>query len=156
MLRNPQPPRVPPPSEPDEKAIRDLYQQLMDGWNRGDATAFAASFADTGDLVGFDGTHFTGREEIVAFHQPLFATHLKGSRLVGAVAGIKYPGPDVAVFHVRGGTIMAGESVPLPSRDSIQTIVVQKSVVSNRVGPLQKKPSWAWSVISRLIRCVSE
>jgi uncharacterized protein (TIGR02246 family) len=48
----------------DEAAIRALYQQAMDGWNRGSGEAFAAPFAEDGDLVGFDGTHLKGRQEI--------------------------------------------------------------------------------------------
>ena len=64
-------------------AIQALYQELMDGWNRGSAEAFAAAFAEDGVLIGFDGTRFDGRQAIVAFHQPLFDSHLKGSRLVG-------------------------------------------------------------------------
>jgi SnoaL-like domain len=48
----------------DEAAVRDLYQQLMNGWNRGSGEAFAAAFTEDGDLVAFDGTHFEGREEI--------------------------------------------------------------------------------------------
>ena len=56
----------------DEVAIRSLYQQLMDGWNRGSGEAFAAPFAEDGDLVGFDGTYLKGRQEIISFHQQLF------------------------------------------------------------------------------------
>ena len=56
----------PAPHEPDEAPIRALYEQLMDGWNRGSADAFAAPFCDDGDLVGFDGTHVRGRAQIVA------------------------------------------------------------------------------------------
>ena len=36
----------------------------MDGWNSGSGEAFAAVFTEDGDLVAFDGTPFTGREEI--------------------------------------------------------------------------------------------
>ena len=46
----------------DEIAIRFLYQQLMDGWNKGSSEALAAPFAEDGDLVGFDGTHLNGRQ----------------------------------------------------------------------------------------------
>ena len=56
----------------DEAAVRALYQQLMDGWNQGSGAAFAAVFAEDGDLVAFDGTHFKGRQEIAPFHQELF------------------------------------------------------------------------------------
>ena len=40
----------------DESAVRDLYRELMDGWNRGSGEAFAAVFTEDGDLIGFDGT----------------------------------------------------------------------------------------------------
>ena len=49
----------------DEAAVRVLYTQLMDGWNKGSAEAFAAPFAKDGHLIAFDGTHFKGRNEIV-------------------------------------------------------------------------------------------
>jgi uncharacterized protein (TIGR02246 family) len=67
----------------DEDAIRALYQQLLDGWNKGSGEAFAAPFAEDGDLVGFDGTHLKGSQEIASFHQQLFDTFVKGSRLIG-------------------------------------------------------------------------
>ncbi len=51
-----------------------LYQQLMDGWNKGSGEAFAAPFAEDGDLVGMDGTHLKGRQEIISFNQQLFDT----------------------------------------------------------------------------------
>ena len=51
-----------------------LYQQLMDGWNKGSGEAFAAPFAEDGDLVGIDGTHLKGRQEIISFNQQLFDT----------------------------------------------------------------------------------
>jgi hypothetical protein len=33
----------------DEAAIRALYQQLTDGWNKGSGEAFAAPFAEDND-----------------------------------------------------------------------------------------------------------
>src|SRR5829696_2176912 len=107
----------------DEEAARDLYRELMDGWNRGSGEAFAAVFAEDGDLVAFDGTHFEGREEIAPFHQQLFDKWLKGSRLVGEVKDVRFLGPDVAVMHAVGSMVMRGKSEPSPERDSIQTLV---------------------------------
>ncbi|MGQ0695938.1 MAG: SgcJ/EcaC family oxidoreductase [Nitrospiraceae bacterium] len=115
------------PQPHDEAAVRDLYQQLMEGWNQGSGEAFAAPFAENGDLIAFDGTHFRGRQEIVPFHQRLFETHLKGTRLVGQVTSIRFLGPDVALIHARGGTIMRGKSAPAPERNSIQTLVASRS-----------------------------
>jgi uncharacterized protein (TIGR02246 family) len=107
----------------DEAAVRDLYEELMDGWNRGSGEAFAAAFTADGDLVAFDGTHFEGREEIAPFHQELFDRWMKGSRLVGQVKDVRFLSPDVALIHAVGSTVMRGKSEPSPERDSIQTLV---------------------------------
>jgi uncharacterized protein (TIGR02246 family) len=110
----------------DEAAVRALYQQLMDGWNQGSGDAFAAVFMEDGDLIGFDGTHFKGRQEIAPFHQRPFDKWLKGSRLVGQVKDVRFLGPDVALMHAVGGTVMRGKSEPVPERDSIQTLVATR------------------------------
>ena len=110
----------------DEAAVRALYQQLMDGWNQGSGDAFAAVFTEDGDLVGFDGTHLKGRQEIAPFHQQLFDKWLKGSRLVGEVKDVRLLHPDIAVMHAVGGTVMRGKSEPSPERDSIQTLVATR------------------------------
>lgn len=110
----------------DEAAIRNLYQQLVDGWNAASGDAFAAPFEEEGDLVGFDGTHFKGRQEIALFHQHLFDMFLKGSRLVGKVRSVRFLTSDVAVMHTVGGTVMAGQSDLEPERNSVQTLVAVK------------------------------
>lgn len=110
----------------DEAAIRSLYQQLMDGWNTASGDAFAAPFEEDCDLVGFDGTHIKGRQEIASFHQHLFDMFLKGSRLVGKVRSVRFLISNVAVMHAVGGTVMAGQSDLDPERNSIQTLVAVK------------------------------
>ena len=110
----------------DEAAIRSLYQQLMDGWNAASGYAFAAPFEEDGDLVGFDGTHIKGRQEIASFHQHLFDMFLKGSRLVGKVRSVRFLISNVAVMHAVGGTVMAGQSDLDPERNSVQTLVAVK------------------------------
>jgi uncharacterized protein (TIGR02246 family) len=107
----------------DEAAVRDLYQDLMDGWNRGSGDAFASAFTDDGDLVAFDGTHFEGREEIAPFHQELFERWMKGTRLVGEVKDVRFLSDEVALMHAVGSTVMRDKSEPAPERDSIQTLV---------------------------------
>jgi uncharacterized protein (TIGR02246 family) len=110
----------------DEVAVRDLYRELMDSWNRGSGEAFAAVFTEDGDLVAFDGTHFEGRAQIASFHQELFDKWMKGTRLVGRVKDVRFLSPDVALMHAVGSTIMRGKSVPSPERDSIQTLVATR------------------------------
>lgn len=121
---NPQSLQLPSAIPTDEAVVRALYQRLIDGWNDGDADAFAASFAEDGNLVAFDGTHFKGRSDIVAFHHRLFQTYLKGTRLTGEVTDLRFLSDNVAIMHATGSTIMRGQTFPSPERHSIQTLVV--------------------------------
>lgn len=106
--------------------MRALYGRLMEGWNPGSGAAFAEPLAPAIDFVGFDGTCFKGRDAVAAFHDPLFKTHLKGSRLIGAVTSRRFLSPSVALVHARGSTIMRGETRASPARDSTQTLVAVK------------------------------
>jgi uncharacterized protein (TIGR02246 family) len=149
----------------DEAAIHTLYQRAMDGWNQGSGEDFASAWAEDGHLIGFDGTHLKSREEIARFHDPLLRTHLRGTRLVGAVTDVEFPAPGIAVLHARGGTIIAGSSKPAPERDSIQTLVaVQqgrewrlRSFQNTRVRPIGRTGAgtliwlftdWLWRVLA--------
>ena len=133
----------------DEAAVRGLYQELMDGWNRSSGAAFAAPFAEDGDLVAFDGTHFKGRDEIETSHQELFDRWMKGTRLVGQVEDVRFPSPEVAVMHAVGSTVMRGKSEPSPERDSIQTLVAAResgewrlaAFQNTRVRPIGRNPA---------------
>lgn len=112
------------PSELD--AINAIPARMNDAWNAGDATAFAAGFAQDAEFVAFEGTVLKGRDGIVAFHQPLFDTLLKGSRLVAREGGFtRILEPGWAVVHHRIGVIMPGDDAPLASRDSMQLFVVR-------------------------------
>jgi uncharacterized protein (TIGR02246 family)/steroid delta-isomerase-like uncharacterized protein len=113
-------------------AVRTLYFQMIDGWNKGVGDVFAASFAEDADLVGFDGTHLKGRHEIASFHQRLFDTFVKGSRLVGKVRNVRFLTPNVAIMHSVGGTIMAGQSDIESERNSVHTIVAKKDDISSQ------------------------
>ena len=122
----------PPPSNPsidseeEEAVIRYLYFKMIDGWNKGNGETFASPFTQDADLVGFDGTHLKGCQEIASFHQQLFDTFVKGSRLVGKIRSVRFLNSNVAIMYAVGGTIMAGQSDIEPERNSIHTLVVMK------------------------------
>lgn len=110
----------------DEQAVKSLYLRLMKGWNQGSARAFVEPMAEDVDFVPFDGVYFKGRDALAGYHEPLFQTHLKGTRLVGEVTSVRFLSPTIALMHARGGTIMRGEHQASPARDSIQTMVAVK------------------------------
>lgn len=110
----------------DEDEIRSLYARLLEGWNRGDAEAFAAVFEEDASFIAFDGTRQEGRRAIRDAHVPLFEKHMKGTRLQGEVTDIRFLAPDVAVAHATGDTIGRGKTKPSPERASIQTLVAAR------------------------------
>ena len=112
--------------EADKTTIRNLYEQMIDGWNKGSGRIFAAPYTDDSDFIGFDGTYMKGRQEIASFHQMLFDKFLKGSRLIGKIRSIRFVTSYVAVMIAVGGTVMAGQSDIEPERNSIHSLVAIK------------------------------
>src|SRR5262245_43859488 len=110
-------------TETDRAELNAPYRGASEGWYQASGEAFAAGWAEDGRQIALAGTYFASRAEIARFHEELFHTHLKGTRLVGRVTGVLFPAPDVAVLHARGSTVMAGAEEATPERDSIQTVV---------------------------------
>jgi uncharacterized protein (TIGR02246 family) len=92
--------QTPQGARADETAIRQIVQQLQDGWNAHDGKAFAAPFATDADYVVVNGMKLKGREEIEKGHTGIFTTIYKESHNVGTVLGVRFLRPDVAVAHV--------------------------------------------------------
>jgi uncharacterized protein (TIGR02246 family) len=111
--------------EQSVEAMRAIPARMNDGWNRGDAAAFLADFADDAELVDFEGTVHKGREKMVAFHQPIFDTVMKGSRLLRSdVLFARIIGPGWGVVHHRMVMAMPGEEEPPPTRIFMQLLAV--------------------------------
>jgi uncharacterized protein (TIGR02246 family) len=146
----------------DVNELRALYIATMDGWNSGSGAAFAAPFTDDVDFVAFDGTRFHGREELVRFHDPLFTTHLRGTRLIGGVTDVRFLGADTAIVHATGSMIPRGATHAAPERDSIQTLVAVKhegrwsfaAFQNTRVRPIGRNLAGTllWLITDRLWR----
>src|SRR3954465_6642801 len=86
----------------DEAAIRTLFNAVNDAWDRADATAFGAAFTEDADYVTFVGSHYRGRTKIAEVHDVLWRRFLKGSRLFGHIADIKFVPDAVAVVTSTG------------------------------------------------------
>jgi uncharacterized protein (TIGR02246 family) len=110
----------------DEHAIRAILRRMIEAWNAGDGTAFAAPFTDEVDFVVWEGTHLEGRQELAGFTQQIFDTVVKGSRLEGEVKFVRFLSPALAVMHSVVRTTLRGQTKPSPSRDSMELIVVTK------------------------------
>jgi uncharacterized protein (TIGR02246 family) len=92
--------QTPATANTDEAAVRQLVQQLQDGWNAHDGKAFAAPFATDADYVVVNGMYAKGREAIERGHTAIFTTIYKDSRNVATFKSVRFLRPDVAVAHV--------------------------------------------------------
>lgn len=62
------------PQAPDEAPIRNIIQDEVNAWNRGNAEAYSRHFAEDGTFTNILGMFFTGREAFRARHEQLFRT----------------------------------------------------------------------------------
>jgi uncharacterized protein (TIGR02246 family) len=111
--------------EQSVEAMNAIPARMIEAWNRGDATGFFADFAEDAVSVELEGTIFRSRAEMVASQETIFATVMKGSRLVhGEVPFARIVSPGVGVVHHRMGILMPGEEEPPPTRFCMQLFVV--------------------------------
>ena len=104
------------------ESVEQLYAALLDAWNRDDAEAFAASFADDGEVIGFDGSEMAGREAIAAELGRIFADHETGS-YVGIVRGVRRIGDDAFLLRAVAGVVPAGADDLEPELNAVQSLV---------------------------------
>ncbi len=84
----------------DELAIHKVIAALEAGWNAGDGSTFAASFAEDADYVIIDGHYIKGRQAIAQGHQRIFDMIYRDSHNVATVHQIRFIGDDVGIAHV--------------------------------------------------------
>ena len=98
---------------PDEQALRNIPQRLIDAWNVYDAKAFAAPFAENAVFIHIYGGQLDGRAAIEEGHRFIFDGVYKGSTNSATVREVRFLRPDVALVlwegHLRfqGGDIHA-------------------------------------------------
>jgi uncharacterized protein (TIGR02246 family) len=109
----------------DTADIGTLYQQLLETWNRRDAAAYAALFAENASVVGFDGSQMNGRAEIATEIGRIFADH-PTSRYVGKIREVRLLAPDVALLRAVAGMVPPGQSDLKPDVNTIQSLVAAR------------------------------
>jgi uncharacterized protein (TIGR02246 family) len=93
------PSEIPVPVD-DVEAIRALVEAQAEAWNRGDATAFAAPFAEHGVFTNIRGDTFHGREAYERRHDDVFRGFFRASRIGMRVDHVRLPRPDIALVTI--------------------------------------------------------
>lgn len=98
----------------------------VDGWNRGDGDAVASVYADDGVLVAGHGVVKRGRAQIASYHEDLFATAIKGTRLTAKVTNIRFLDATTVILQTEGGILWPGETTLASGNRGIQSFVAVK------------------------------
>lgn len=123
-----------------ESEVRDLYDTLIDAWNRRDAQGFAACFTDDGHTVGFDGSTLDGLSEIEQSLRAIFVDHPTAS-YVTKVREVSFPSTGTGLLRVVVGMVPAGENDLNPAVNAIQSMVAVQQDGSWRIALLQNTPA---------------
>src|SRR5882762_318340 len=85
--------------KPDEAAIRNVLQEEVAAWNKGDAQAYSQHFAADGTFTNVLGMFFTGHEAFLDRHEEIFRGVFRGTVLRQEVVSLKFVRPDTAVVR---------------------------------------------------------
>lgn len=128
----------------DVSAVRELQVQQAAAWNRHDAAAYAALFAEDGDVVNVLGWWWRGRTEIESRLTDAFAWVFRDSTLTITEVQVRSLDPLTAVAHVRW--VLEGAKVPPgapePPRQGIQLQVLRKEAGRWKIVSFQNTNSY--------------
>jgi len=83
------------------RAIDRLVAAIVTAWNRHDAQAYAANFAEDVDFTNVFGIPVHGRAAIERSHAAILRTMFRDSRLTVAATTVRFLRPDLAAVDVR-------------------------------------------------------
>jgi uncharacterized protein (TIGR02246 family) len=128
-------------AHPHDAHLRTLYVQLLDAWNRRSGAGVAAVFADDGDIIGFDGSHHSGRLSIASDLRRVFGSHPTPA-YVGLIRSVRPMAPGVAVLHAHAGMIPPGGNDLDPDLLTVHTLVaVEESPERWKISLFQSTPA---------------
>ena len=84
---------------PDDLAVRQIIQEQVAAWNKGDAEAYSRHFAADGTFTNILGMFFTGHDAFRDRHDQIFKGIFHGTTKQEDVVSIKFWRPDVAVVE---------------------------------------------------------
>jgi uncharacterized protein (TIGR02246 family) len=125
---------------PEEIEVRELYQQLLNAWNRRDAKAFAALYEENGNQIGFDGSQVDGKVEIESSMSRIFADHVT-SAYISIVREVRFLNGETAILRAVAGMLPPGQNDINPAVNSIQTLVAVKQTSSWKIALFHNTPA---------------
>ncbi|MEZ5831724.1 MAG: SgcJ/EcaC family oxidoreductase [Dongiaceae bacterium] len=111
-----------------EQAIAAIVRALVEAWNRHDAHAFAALFAEDAEFTNVFGMVQKGRAGIETAHVPIFKTMFKDSQLSVVETRLRLIRPDVASVDIKWTMTGARDphGNPWPQREGLMNWIASR------------------------------
>ena len=106
-------------------ATRDLYDRLIEAWNKRNARDYALLFASTGSIVGFDGSQVNGQTDIGGHVSEVFSHHQTAS-YVTIVREVRSIATDVTLLRANVGMVPPGKDDLNPEMNAVQSMVAAR------------------------------
>lgn len=124
----------------EEAQIEKLYLSMIEGWNQRDSQKMAAAFDDEGLIIGFDGTHHCGAQDIEESIGRIFHDHATPLYLI-KVKSIRFLTADVAQLEAIAGMIPPGKKELDPKLNAFQVMTAIRRSRRWVIAHLQNTPA---------------
>jgi len=121
-------------------AVRALYSDLLEAWNRSDARAFASFFETKCICVGFDGSEYTSSAEIESSLKAIFKDH-PVARYVRIVRDVRQIAVGTLLLRAVAGMVPPGSREIKPERNAVQVLVASNSSGAWKITSYQNTPA---------------
>lgn len=129
------------PSDRDtERAVRELYDRLIEAWNKRNARDFALLFASNGSIVGFDGSQVNGQLEIGA-HLSEIVSHHQTAAYVTIVREVRPLAADITLLRANAGMVPPGKDDINPDLNAVQSMVAARKNNKWEIALFQNTPA---------------
>lgn len=123
----------------EEAHVEKLYLNMIEGWNQRDAQKLASAFDDEGIIIGFDGTHHCGAQDIEESIGLIFRDHAPPPFLI-KVKSIRLLTKDVAQLEAIVGMIPPGKEELDPQLTAFQVMTAVRRSRRWVIAHLQNTP----------------
>ena len=132
---------TPGQGKPEEAAIRNILQEEVAAWNKGDAHAYSQHFAADGTFTNVMGMFFTGHQAFLDRHEEIFKGMFRGTVLRQDVVSLRFVRPETAVVETL--TWISGFS---PSGPPPGTHADAKGRLRTRLLQVMVKDAGGWKI----------
>ncbi len=104
-----------------KQEIEKLYLLLIEAWNNRSAKGMAELFAVDGEMIGFDGSLVTGKDDIFDHLDPIFRDHPTAA-FVTKIKNVRFLGSETAILRAIVGMVPPGKTDINPNVNAHQTL----------------------------------